>query len=325
MPARVFLFLRALIPVVALGAASVTAGAQQPPPSFRECDTCPAMVTIPPGKFVMGMLPDEDKQAKGLRENWRKMAEPQHEVAFAKPFALGKYEVTKREYAAFIKESGYAPGDNCYVYSFNAERKRWRYADEKGKSWRDPGFSQGDDHPAVCVSWDDAKAYVAWLAKKTGKPYRLPSESEWEYAARAGVTTPTPWGADLKEACRHANAGDKFAANKLNWDKSMQDGSIFDCSDGYAQTAPVGKLKANGFGLHDMLGNVFEWTEDCYNPTYQNAPADGSAWTTGICERRIDRGGSWSKLDSMTRFGFRDVSAPFLRSDGVGFRVALAL
>jgi sulfatase modifying factor 1 len=316
--------IRALLALSLLLVAAPAASAQEPR-SFRDCDACPAMVTIPAGRFVMGMTPDEDKQAKGLRENWRKMAEPQHEVAFATPFAIGKYEVTRREFAAFVEATGHQPEKSCYVYAFNSERKRWRYSDEKGKSWRDPGFQQGDDHPVICVNWDDAKAYAAWLAKKTGKPYRLPSEAEWEYAARAGTTAPTPWNDDPKQACRHANAGDRAAAEKLNWNKSLEDGSIFDCADGYAQTAPVGKFKANAFGLHDMLGNVFEWTEDCYNPNYQGAPADGSAWTTGLCERRIDRGGSWSKLDSMTRFAFRDVSAPFLRSDGVGFRVALGL
>src|SRR5262249_46599041 len=145
----------------------------------------------------------------------------------------------------------------------------------------------------VCVSFEDAQRYVQWLSRKTGKLYRLPTEAEWEYAARAGTTTARFWGDGRERACDFANVADFTGAETLNWNKGNQD-QVFQCRDGYANTAPVGSFRPNAFGLYDMLGNVFQWTEDCYHNSYDAAPSDGSAWTTGECKYRVLRGGSWN-------------------------------
>jgi formylglycine-generating enzyme required for sulfatase activity len=187
--------------------------------------------------------------------------------------------------------------------------------------WRDPGFSQGGNHPVVCVNWNDAKAYVRWLSQKTGKTYRLPTEAEWEYAARAGTSAPRYWGHDNSSGCRNANLADFSAASALNWDKNNQQ-QVFQCTDGYVYTAPVAQFQANAFGLNDMLGNVWEWTEDCYNTSYNGAPTTGSAWLTGDCSRRVSRGGSWYVNPWLVRAASRDRVTASYRSNHLGFRVS---
>jgi sulfatase modifying factor 1 len=139
----------------------------------------------------------------------------------------------------------------------------------------------------VCVSWEDASAYVRWLSQKTGKRYRLLTEAEWEYAARADTTTTRFWGDDAHRSCDYANGADVAAAARLS-DVSI--GAHALCDDRYAYTAPVGSYRANAFGLHDMLGNVWEWTQDCWNTTYSGAPTDGTAWDAGDCSMRAVRG-----------------------------------
>ena len=156
-------------------------------------------------------------------------------------------------------------------------------------SFRNPGFAQDDRHPVVCTSWEEATAFVAWLSKRTGKQYRLLSEAEWEYAARAGSTTPFHSGNDEKALCTYANVADQSTKEKI---KSLT--LVVGFRDGHAFTAPVGSLRPNAFGVHDMHGNVFEWVEDCWNENYQGAaPTDGSAWATGNCMLRVMRGGGW--------------------------------
>ena len=171
----------------------------------------------------------------------------------------------------------------------------------------------------VCVSYEDAQHYVEWLSKETKQNYRLMSESEWEYAARAGTTTSRYWGNGEQEACRHANVADRTSKQKYNWT------TTFDCEDGYAETAPVGTFKANGFGLQDMLGNVSEWVEDCYNKTYDGAPRDGSAWVAGSCSSRVIRGGGWGSKPQVVRSAFRNGNTPGYRIVNLGFRVARTL
>jgi formylglycine-generating enzyme required for sulfatase activity len=155
------------------------------------------------------------------------------------------------------------------------------------RSWHNPGFAQGGTHPVVCVSFDDATAYIAWVAKKTGKLYRLLSEAEFEYAAR-GRTAPGVYprfwfGDDEKELCRYGNFLDQKAGNSSA------------CNDGYDRTSPVGHYVLNAFGLYDMFGNAWQWTADCRNDSYNNAPADGSAWITGNCRVHMLRGGTWNQ------------------------------
>lgn len=143
------------------------------------------------------------------------------------------------------------------------------------------------------MSWEDAKAFAAWLSRKTGRNYRLLTEAEWEYAARAGSSTARPWGEDPNQACTHANVGDLARSRIVSPGKGKRWARFHDCDDRYGYTAPVESYTANRFGLYDMLGNVWEWTEDCWNESYAGAPPDGSAWLTGDCARRVVRGASW--------------------------------
>jgi sulfatase modifying factor 1 len=169
------------------------------------------------------------------------------------------------------------------------------------------------------VSFEDATAYAEWLGKQTGKPYRLPSEAEWEYVARARTTTTRYWGDSEQEACAYANVADREA-------KAKHPGWVtFDCDDGYAETAPVGRFKPNAFGLYDMLGNAWEWTQDCYNDGYKNAPINGSAWLSGDCNRRVVRGGSWDGGPDGVPSALRGWGYAGGRIDDLGFRISRTL
>ena len=169
----------------------------------------------------------------------------------------------------------------------------------------------------VNVSWEDAKRYTEWLSRKTGHDYRLLSEAEWEYAARANTRTEHPWGGSAHEACGYANVHDQTSKreNKFSW-------ASLNCDDGYAQTAPVGSFEANEFGLHDMLGNVWEWVADCWNGSYENAPLDSNVWRKGDCRRHISRGGSWGNGPKNLRSAGRVRSDAGDRGDNYGFRIA---
>lgn len=233
---------------------------------FKDCPVCPTMIVVPAGSFTMG---------GNLRYE-----QPLHAVTIAKPFAVGKFEVTTDEFKSFISEAGYASGN-----------------------YAEPPYSAQGKYPAINISWDDAQAYVNWLSKKTGKSYRLPSDSEWEYATRAG------------------SAGD-FYFPEADVNKFA---NVFGKDDGYEFTAPVGNFPANRFGLHDVHGNVWEWTQDCWNDTYANSPADGSAWLTGNCNTRVQRGGSWYNEPAAARSPLRSYYPPAIRYSVFGLRVARTL
>jgi formylglycine-generating enzyme required for sulfatase activity len=208
-------------------------------------------------------------------------------VTIARAFALGKFEVTVDQFAAFVKETGYDTGSTCDIW------KDGTWEERQGYSWRNPGFAQGGSHPAACLSWDDAKAYLAWLSRKTGKEYRLPTEAEWEYAARAGSGGKFHFGDDVADYCRYGNGADQAARAEVPG--AREKWTVLACSDGHAYTARVGSFAANAFGIYDMLGNVFEWVEDCWHDSYAGAPADGSAWVAaGDCAVRVQRGGAWA-------------------------------
>ncbi|MBM3347839.1 MAG: formylglycine-generating enzyme family protein, partial [Betaproteobacteria bacterium] len=233
---------------------------------------------------------------------------PPFEVSIARSLAVGRYEIARRQFAAFGNATGHA-ARGCYRWS-GAE---WVY--EASLDWRDPGFSQGDEEPVVCVAWADAAAYVRWLSATTGQPYRLLSEAEWEYAARAGTTTSRYWGDSADAGCDYANLGDRSMRDALGF------GPFADCSDGYARTAPVGRFLPNAFGLYDMLGNVWEWTADCWREGYSGAPADGTAWTSEPCARRTNRGAGWNSHPRDVRSSNRGSYAP-VPYESVGIRVA---
>ncbi|MCY3547121.1 MAG: formylglycine-generating enzyme family protein [Gemmatimonadetes bacterium] len=256
------------------------AGARQEEPEdgavFRDCAVCPAMVRVPAGAFLMGS-PES--------ESGRYQDEGPQRVVLVAAFAAGVHEVTFTEWEACVEAGGcleHLPGD-----------EGWGRA----------------DRPVINVNWTDAQAYVEWLSEVTGHRYRLLSEAEWEYAARAGASTARPWGETVTDACLFANG----------------DYSALPCGDGHENTAPAGSFKPNAFGLYDLLGNVWEWTQDCWNEGYAGAPGDGRAWESGDCSARVLRGGSWYHGVKDLRVAYR-LRSPFLdRSLIVGFRVARSL
>jgi formylglycine-generating enzyme required for sulfatase activity len=265
--------------------AAATAAGGKPSAPVKDCSDCPEMVVVPPGAFLMGS-PESDPDAQ-------KDERPQHRVTIAEPFAIGRHEVTRAEYAAFV-EATYPRGNGCYAWTgsefrFNADA-----------DWRDPGFAQTDRDPVACVSWVDAKAYVQWLSEKTGERYRLPTEAEWEYAARAGTTTRYATGDTITE--KDANFGNRLG-----------------------KTAPVGSYPPNPWGLYDMHGNLWEWTEDCYKDSYEGAPEDGRAWVEGDCSYRVVRGGSWFGRPVSLRSADRSGIGPGFRFNDFGFRISRTL
>jgi sulfatase modifying factor 1 len=273
---------------------------------FRDCqDVCPEMVQVPAGSFIMGSPANEE----GRYNN----EGPQHAVQISYGMAVGRYPVTRAEFSAFVAQTGYDAANDCW--GFNA---RGDVENIAGHKWRDPGFSQTGRNPVVCVTWDDAQAYALWLSRKTGHTYRLLTEAEYEYATRAGTSNARYWGESAVGQCQNANGADQTIAAALTFiDKSK----IADCSDGYAFTSPVGNFQPNPFGLYDMLGNVWEWTQDCYNQSYQGAPTDGSAWQSGDCSQRVRRGGGFEDDPRLVRSAGRR-SIPSVRKFNLGFRVA---
>ena len=283
--------------------------------TIKDCAVCPEMVLIPAGSFRMGS-PDSEK------DRWPDGREgPVHAVRIGYSFAMGKHELTRGEFSRFAAASGYKTEAERTSGCLAWDGKAWAY--DASKNWRNPGFAQADSHPVVCVSWNDAQAYLAWLNEKSpGKGFRLPSEAEWEYAARAGQgATRYPWGDDLSYSmiCDFANGMDttgKAQVPGITWTAAS-------CSDGHAYTAPAGSFKANAFGLYDMHGNVWEWVQDVWHENYQGAPSDGSAWLTGGDQaRRVLRGGAWNISPGYLRSAYRGHIAPDFRDDNTGMRIA---
>ena len=253
------------------------------PQTFRDCPNCPEMVAVPAGEFLMGS-PDSER-GRGKNEG------PQHKVTIAQPFAAGKFEVTFNEWDACAADHGCTnrPGDE--------------------------GWGRGR-HPVINVSWQDALEFTAWLAKKTGKPYRLLSEAEWEYAAR-GVTKAT-------EPSTPFATGETISYRQANYDANFTYGPGQQGS--YRQkTTDVGSFPKNAFGLYDMHGNVWEWVQDCYKPSYEGAPADGAPVTLPRCDLHVLRGGSWNYYPKLLRSAYRYATPPGVRLNNFGFRVARPL
>lgn len=285
--------LRALVTnlscALTLGGVSVVLHAQEIPApgnAFRDCPTCPEMVVIPAGKFDMGSPPIN--QGRPYTEGEMRT------ITIARPFAIGKYEVTFDEWEACVK-------------------------DKKCPALKDEGWGRGR-RPVINITWMEADGYAMWLSRKTGKQYRLPSDSEWEYAARAGSDRTRFFGLKPAQVCEYANVHDLSAkkAHEFDWEH-------LPCDDKFADTAPAGSFKPNAFGLHDMLGNVSEWVEDCIIHNWRAAPIDGSAWRAADCSERAFRGGSWighppSYVRSSDWYKF--VGA---RHNDLGFRIALTL
>ena len=307
-PIRLFMLSTVFIfAVIAFGQDKKSASAASTPGGvFRDCPECPEMVVIPAGNFTMGSSASERSWAASHGASPESVSDesPQHDVSLPS-FALGKYDVTRAEYAAFVRETGYSAGDGCFESSMPKATKR------TDASWQNPGFKQTDRDPVTCVSWQDARAYVSWLnGKLRGRisnpgdgPYRLPSEAEWEYATRAGTTTRFWWGDDDSKAAEYA------------WYKENSAG----------QTHRAGSKPANAFGLYDMVGNVWQWTEDCYAESYNHAPMDGIASEAGKDCLRVDRGSSWLYPAWLLRSATRERNPADFRDVIMGFRVARTL
>jgi sulfatase modifying factor 1 len=291
-----FLVHRILAPKQALTPASVALPA--PGTVIRDCPTCPSMVVLPAGRFQQGSSRAEGGSSFEMPARW---------VNIGRPLGMSMNVVTVEEFQQFIAATG-RDMQGCDTYD-----GEWKSRPDS--SWKSPGFSQTGMHPVTCVSWDDAQAYARWLSGKTGRQYRLPSASEWEYAARSGGEAVLPWGANAASACANANVADASAAQRYpGW-------TVFACNDGYVFTAPVGAFKANSFGLNDMLGNVFQWTEDCWQADYVGAPTDGSALNAGDCSEHELRGGSWFSTPAYVRANYRNHFAAGYRTSSVGIRL----
>ena len=293
--------------------------AQTPAPgrSFRDCSNgCPEMVVVPPGRFTMGAPAGEVAEEENLPAPYRGHSVPQHLVTIRHKFAIGKFDVTRDEYALFVAETHRPDPDSCVIVTASAE-----FVATNGTNWHSPGFPQTGRDPVVCVSWDDARSYVAWLSAKTGHVYRLPTDAEWEYAARAGTTSARYFSDTPAEFCRHTNVGDLDYFEKHPGDSGVNRA----CRDGYAFTSPVESFPPNQFGLYDMLGNVLNWAEDCWNINYSGAPTDGAAWLTGKCSGRVVRGGSWDGDLRVIRSAMRRGLPTSTRNTTFGFRVARTL
>ncbi len=263
----------------------------------------PAMIEILPGRVFVGAALDD--WAAGEDEF------PLHEVHHKRRFRLSRTPVTRGDFLVFVAATGYASQGACRVSSALG------WVDDETADWRNPGFDQSDDHPAVCVSWRDAQAYIAWLNAGTGGSYRLPTESEWAYAARAGSTGRNFWGDSAYDSCTYANVNDLSAKNK-----SVK--AAEPCDDGHLYTSPVGIFLPNGFGLYDIQGNAWEWVADCWTGDYNGHPVDGSAMqnSEGECAQRVARGGSWYDTPGPVRLEAREHRPAATAMSFIGFRLA---
>ena len=250
--------------------------------TVKDCEQCPELVIVPAGQFTMGGTAGEE----GREDD----EAPARVVTIAQPFALGKFEVTFDEWDVCVAAGA------CD-----------KVADE--------GWGRGR-RPVINVNFAQANAYVKWLSTKTGKQYALPSEAQWEYAAQFGATQGTYWGADKARSCEFASVYDVLTREKLKFDWKS-----FPCEDRFETTAPAGSYAANSIGLHDMLGNVWEWVADCYRPSYVGAPSNGSAVTAATCDKQLARGGSWNIFPAWVRTGYRYGLQGRLGANNLGFRV----
>jgi formylglycine-generating enzyme required for sulfatase activity len=283
----------------------------------RDCEHCPEMLVIPAGTAIVGA---------GADDKFRNADElPERTFTIREPFAVSRYEITREQYEAFVHATDRAVGGDCLT----DRRKRgdWQY--DAATTFRDPGFEQGKDHPVACVNWDEAQAYIAWLNTQTRGGYRLLTEVEWEYVARGGAAPNLvyPWGNDSAQGCPFANVFDRTALQTYHgMDTSgYKVYDPMDCTDGQLNTSPVGSLDPNAFGVHDIIGNVAEWVEDCYSATRDRLSESGVAPAESTCEKRVAKGGSWGSLAHNVRIAERLPYPVTHRDDSIGIRVARTL
>jgi formylglycine-generating enzyme required for sulfatase activity len=286
---------------------------------IKDCPECPEMVVIPAGVAIIGAELSE-REHEGILNNAGRES-PRHVVTISRPFALGRTEITRALYGRFVQETQRTGPPECAAPG-NPETPGIGASLPVTKTWKSPGFVQNDNEPVVCVSWEDAKAMVAWLSQKTGKSYRLPSEAEWEYAARGGTTTARYWGDSAKQICRRANMLSMATVQAMG--ATAGAGALKDeliCNSDHKFTMPVASFEPNPFGLYDMIGNVWELVEDCFHPNYLGAPIDGSAWQEPNCLLRVQRGGAFNNIAWFGRAATRGTIAFDRRGTETGFRV----
>lgn len=272
----------------------------------------PETVVINAGSFMMG----SDTFDEGHVEN----ESPEHRVSIRRGFAIGIREVTVAEFRNFVERAGYSTDAERLGYSTVYNHASGRLTQRRDISWKHSydGRDAEDNEPVLHISWNDATAYVQWLARGTGKPYRLPSEAEFEYALRGGTSTPYWWGSGSPRRVVENITGDgDESRSRRSWTVAFEN-----YSDGYWGPAPVGSFEPNPFGLYDISGNVAEWVRDCWHDTYIRAPADGSAWVNPGCGYRVIRGGYWASSPHQTRSAFRLSAKPDTSGARVGFRIA---
>ena len=270
-------------PAVQRCAPQAAPGSLTPGTVLRDCADTPQLVVIPGGGFRMG----------DVLGNGYDYERPVHTVRI-EGFLIGRYEVTVAEWMACV-QAGACPGAGAA---------------------QDPTPS----HPIAMVSWDEAQQYVAWLTRRSGRAYRLPSEAEWEYAARAGSDNQYTWGNTETSICLHANVLD-ISGHQANPGWTWWIG----CDDGYPRAAPVGSFPPNDWGVYDMIGNVWEWVADCWHGNYDGAPGNGAPWVEDACPKHVNRGGGWGNHPRTTRISTRDGDIHSAHSDGLGFRVARSI
>jgi len=305
------------VPVAAAPVAPAPAAlAQVAPVTFHDCADCPEMVAIPAGSIDIGSTPEERSNA-GTPAMFGDREGPVVKVTIARPYALGRTEVTRKMYAAFIADTRRVDPAGCGIH--DAAKDSW--SPQPGYNWHNPGFAQGDDHPVVCVSFDDAAAYAAWLSHKTGKRYTLPSEVQWEYAARGGTRTAWYWGDAMETGCDKANILSSGMVAAFGSPNSMAGRVV--CNAAHTFTTPVASYAPNPFGLYDMIGNAFEWVADCYADSHVATPTDGSANVQSGCTRHFLKGGAFHTPLWLTRSAVRGNPIPAdLHMFTIGFRVA---
>jgi len=260
----------------------------KPKDSFRDCQICPEMVVVPAGSFTMGSPANEPEREPA---GWLKGSEDQLAVSIQKPLAVGRFTVTRGEFAAFVAATNRRTDGGC--------------------DWRSPGFMQSDRHPVVCVNWDDAKAYVTWLTSTTGRRYRLLSDAEREYVTRAGTASPFWWGETISTTQANYNGNGNYAGGNKGEFRN--------------QTVAVDTFKPNPWGLYNVHGNAWEWTEDCWNLKNTGNPADGSPRLTGDCQLHVVRGGSFTEAPNCLRSAYRTGVISSLKGNMGSFRVARTL
>lgn len=278
--------------------------------TFKDCDACPEMAQIPAGTVTMGSIEDDGGISSQQRVHLVRVS----------GYALSKTEITNAQFAVFVRATGYNSGNSCWTF------ENGTFEERPDRNWRYPGFPRQGNHPVACLNLTDVNAYAQWLSRITGRQYRLPTESEWQYAAELGgpsnETVETP-----HQACVYGNVVDA-TGNPQFMDATWV---VHSCTDGYSYSTAVAKLKPNALGLYDMRGNVWEWTQDCFGSAdndgaiSDSSPRSSNAWTSRDCKSNVLRGGSWYADSQLVRSNYRIGFDPAARNFSFGFRLASSL